>query len=91
MKQFIGILIVSLIAAIPFMWFVATVDPVRQGIDLQTYIICLLSVISTLYIFVHISNKCDREQYQYMRSDGLSEETIKRIVGDESYERFRSL
>ncbi len=48
----------------------------------------LISIILTMLFFIWLSKYGDKQQLQNMRSDGLAEKEIIKIIGIDEYERM---
>lgn len=85
MKTKLLIILFGFLLAIPFMYFLAWADPIRESISIKTYLICLVSVQATFYFFHLMIKKSNRDQLSDMRMSGLSDQQIKDIVGTEQF------
>lgn len=73
--------VIPILAAYGFMYIVTMIDPIRNGINTQTFITCLLAVYMNIGAWVYIIKKSNREMYSNMRGDGLSDDEIIGIIG----------
>jgi Na+/melibiose symporter-like transporter len=77
-----------LLIAVPFMHLIGLIDPVRESVGLKTYFTCVVSLTFTLMIFLILDRKAHAQQIVSMRLDGLNEEQILNIVGNEKYRKM---
>jgi len=73
-----------LLTAIPLMFFIALVDPSRESVGLQTY---FTSVVSLIF-FRYLVRKNVANEIGAMILDGLNEEQIQCIAGEEKYRKM---
>ena len=77
--------LLSGLLAVPVMFFMAFIDPVRGAVGLQSYSISFLSILGTILLFRFYYFKSHSDQLMSMRGDGLSESRIEEIVGLDTY------
>lgn len=80
--------VIAITLSFGFMHLLASIDPARETVGGATFSKSFVSVSFSLFLMAYLSVKTEREQLSQMRADGLSEDKIRRIVGEQQYRQM---